>query len=30
MIVLFTDFGWDGPYVGQVRAVLAGAAPGVP
>lgn len=23
MIVLFTDFGWRGPYVGQMRAVLA-------
>lgn len=23
MIVLFTDFGWAGPYVGQMRAVLA-------
>jgi len=30
MIVLFTDFGWGGPYAGQVRAVLAQAAPGVP
>jgi len=30
MIVLFTDFGWDGPYAGQVRAVLAHAVPGVP
>jgi len=24
MIALFTDFGWNGPYVGQVHAVLAG------
>jgi S-adenosylmethionine hydrolase len=23
MIVLFTDFGWQGPYVGQIKAVLA-------
>jgi S-adenosylmethionine hydrolase len=23
MIVLFTDFGWQGPYVGQMKAVLA-------
>lgn len=23
MIVLFTDFGWRGPYVGQLKAVLA-------
>lgn len=30
MIVLFTDFGTEGPYLGQVRAVLHGAAPGVP
>lgn len=30
MIVLFTDFGLEGPYTGQVKAVLAGAAPGVP
>lgn len=30
MIVLFTDFGLEGPYLGQVRAVLHGAAPGVP
>jgi len=30
MIVLFTDFGRDGPYAGQVRAVLACNAPGVP
>lgn len=30
MIVLFTDFGLDGPYAGQVRAVLAREAPGVP
>tara|TARA_R110000868_G_scaffold4155_16_gene25394 strand:+ start:1864 stop:2607 length:744 start_codon:yes stop_codon:yes gene_type:complete len=30
MIVLFTDFGEVGPYVGQVKAVLERDAPGVP
>lgn len=30
MIILFTDFGVDDPYVGQVRAVLAQRAAGVP
>ncbi len=30
MIVLFTDFGVRGPYVGQVKAALHRAAPGVP
>ncbi len=30
MIVLFTDFGSAGPYVGQMRAVLVRAAPDVP
>ncbi len=30
MIVLFTDFGLEGPYLGQVRAVLHREAPGVP
>ncbi len=30
MIVLFTDFGAAGPYTGQMRAVLAREAPGVP
>jgi S-adenosyl-L-methionine hydrolase (adenosine-forming) len=30
MIVLFTDFGMGGPYVGQVHAVLAQQAPFVP
>lgn len=30
MILLFTDFGTAGPYVGQMRAVLAAAAPDVP
>ena len=30
MIALFTDFGLSGPYTGQVKAVLARQAPGVP
>ncbi len=30
MIVLFTDFGLRGPYVGQMKAVLLRAAPDVP
>lgn len=30
MLVLFTDFGWSGPYVGQIKAVLARLAPMVP
>ncbi len=30
MIVLFTDFGPRGPYVGQMRGVLETRAPGVP
>ncbi len=30
MIALFTDFGLTGPYVGQLHAVLARCAPGVP
>jgi S-adenosyl-L-methionine hydrolase (adenosine-forming) len=30
MIVLFTDFGPAGPYLGQMQAVLAQEAPGVP
>lgn len=29
MIVLFTDFGWRGPYIGQMKAVLARDAPDV-
>lgn len=29
MIVLFTDFGWQGPYVGQMKTVLACEAPAV-
>ncbi len=30
MIVLFTDFGLEGPYTGQVEAVLYRQAPGIP
>jgi S-adenosylmethionine hydrolase len=30
MIVVFTDFGLEGPYVGQMKAVLHNAAPGIP
>ena len=30
MIILFTDFGMGGPYVGQMHAVLAQQAPAVP
>lgn len=30
MFVLFTDFGLEGPYTGQMKAVLIGEAPGVP
>ncbi len=30
MIVLFTDFGLEGPYTGQIKAVLHQAAPFVP
>ena len=30
MIVLFSDFGLEGPYIGQVKAVLHDSAPGVP
>src|SRR5262249_39838120 len=30
MIVLFTDFGLEGPYTGQVKAVLWREAPTVP
>jgi len=30
MLVLVTDFGLAGPYTGQMKAVLARAAPGVP
>ncbi len=28
MILLYTDFGYDGPYVGQMKAALARDAPG--
>jgi S-adenosylmethionine hydrolase len=30
MIATFTDFGADGPYLGQIKAVLQQLAPGVP
>lgn len=30
MLYLFTDFGWNGPYVGQLHAVLQSQAPTVP
>lgn len=30
MLFLFTDFGLDGPYVGQIHTVLARAIPGAP
>jgi S-adenosyl-L-methionine hydrolase (adenosine-forming) len=30
MIAMFTDFGLTGPYTGQVKAVLARRAPGIP
>ena len=30
MLILFTDFGHAGPYVGQMKAVLHQVAPGVP
>jgi S-adenosylmethionine hydrolase len=30
VIVLFTDYGFTGPYVGQLKAALARDAPGVP
>ena len=29
MIYLFTDFGWAGPYVGEMKAVLARELPGI-
>ena len=29
MLVLFTDYGWQDPYVGQLKAVLSQLAPGV-
>ena len=30
MFVLFTDFGWQGPYVGQLKAALQQELPGTP
>lgn len=30
MLLLFTDYGWQDPYVGQLKAVLHAAAPGSP
>lgn len=30
MLVLFTDYGWQDPYVGQVKALLHQLAPGLP
>jgi S-adenosylmethionine hydrolase len=30
VIVLFTDFGWKGPYLGQVKGVLVREAPAIP
>jgi hypothetical protein len=30
MLVLFTDFGWEGPYVGMMKLALARRAPAVP
>ncbi len=30
MILLFTDFGWNGPYVGQMHVVLKAARPQMP
>lgn len=30
MLILFTDYGWQDPYVGQIKARLAQAAPHVP
>lgn len=30
MLVLFTDFGWSGPYAGQMKARLLEGAPGLP
>lgn len=29
MLVLFTDYGWHDPYVGQIKAVMAHEAPGI-
>lgn len=30
MLVLFDDFGWEGPYVGQIKNILQRQAPGNP
>jgi len=30
MLLLFTDYGWHDPYVGQVKAAIARHAPGLP
>lgn len=30
MIILYTDFGWHGPYIGQIKAVLHAKAANVP
>ena len=30
MFLLFTDFGWQGPYVGQIKVVLSGPHPSYP
>lgn len=30
MLLLFTDYGWSDPYVGQIKAVMAREAPGIP
>lgn len=30
MILLFTDFGWQGPYVGQMHAAIRSSAPAIP
>jgi S-adenosylmethionine hydrolase len=29
LLVLFTDYGWHDPYVGQIKAVMAQEAPGI-
>lgn len=30
MILFYTDFGWEGPYVGEMKAAIAAIAPTVP
>jgi len=30
VIILFTDFGWNGPYVGLMKGVLQSSAPAIP